>query len=128
VEGRLEGIRPRGNNLSQIFGTLGVDGGANLWLLNPNGIVFGENSALDLNGSFFATTADSYVFENEFAYSASNPQVPPILTIDIPTGIQFGSKAESIVNRSRTIKQLVDIRLCRCSRLAKHSANPAKHY
>ena len=51
--------RITGNNPSEIFGTLGVKGGdANLFLLNPNGIMFGEGATLDLNGSFFATTAD----------------------------------------------------------------------
>jgi filamentous hemagglutinin family protein len=88
--------RVTGNNPSEIFGTLGVDGAANLFLLNPNGIVFGENAALDLNGSFLATTADSYIFENGFEYSASNPKAPPLLTVNIPVGLQFGKKAEAI--------------------------------
>ena len=95
--------RVTGNNISNIFGILGVDGAANLFLLNPNGVVFGENAALDVNGSFLATTADSYIFENDFAYSASNPEVPPLLTIDLPLGLQFGTKAESIVNRSQAL-------------------------
>jgi len=92
--------RVTGNNLSEIFGTLGVDGAANLFLLNPNGIVFGENAALDVNGSFLATTADDYIFGNGFSYSASNLETPPLLTINLPIGVQFGNKAESIVNQS----------------------------
>lgn len=92
--------RVTGNSISEIFGTLGVDGGANLFLLNPNGIIFGENASLDVSGSFLATTADSYIFENGFAYSASSPEIPALLTVNIPIGLQFGSQAEAIVNQS----------------------------
>ena len=88
--------RITGNNASNIFGTLGVDGSANLFLLNPNGIVFGENAALDVSGSFMATTADSYLFNNDLKYSASNPDIPPLLTIDLPVGVQLGSNPGSI--------------------------------
>ncbi len=88
--------RVTGNNASNIFGTLGVDGAANLFLLNPNGIVFGENAALDVSGSFIATTADSYIFDNGIKYSASNPDLPPLLTIDIPVGLQMGNNPGSI--------------------------------
>jgi filamentous hemagglutinin family protein len=89
--------RVTGNNPSEIFGTLGVDGAANLFLLNPNGIVFGENTALDLNGSFLATTADSYIFENGFEYNARNPTKPPLLTVNIPVGLQFGFNSGDIL-------------------------------
>jgi len=81
--------RVTGSNLSQINGVLGVLGNANLFLLNPNGISFGPNASLTLNGSFFATTADSFLFDNGFAFSASNPTAPPLLTINIPIGLNF---------------------------------------
>ena len=82
--------RVTGFNPSEIFGTLGVDGGANLVLLNPNGIHFGPNAILDVSGSFFATTADSIVFGNGESFSATNPEAPPLLTINITPGLQYG--------------------------------------
>ncbi len=94
--------RITGGNPSEILGKLGVNGNANLFFLNPNGIFFGQNSSLDLAGSFLATTADSFVFPNDFAFSASNPDAPPLLTVNLPIGLQFGTKAESIVNRSQS--------------------------
>ncbi len=92
--------RVTGGNSSNILGTLGVDGNANLFLLNPQGIIFGANSSLDLRGSFLATTAESYLFNNGFEFSALNPEQPPLLTIDIPIGLQFGSQAATITNQS----------------------------
>jgi filamentous hemagglutinin family protein len=100
--------RITGGNPSEILGQLGVNGNASLFFLNPNGIFFGQNSSLDLAGSFLATTADSFVFPNDFAFSASNPDAPPLLTVSVPIGVQFGTKAESIVNRSQS-KKTVEI-------------------
>ncbi|MGF1538321.1 MAG: filamentous hemagglutinin N-terminal domain-containing protein, partial [Elainellaceae cyanobacterium] len=64
----IENILGRVNNPmgtpSQILGTLGVDGPANLFLLDSNGILFGENARLDVQGSFFASTADDVRLEN----------------------------------------------------------------
>ena len=82
--------RVTGSNISNILGTLGVDGGANLFLLNPNGIVFGQNARLDVAGSFFASTANSLVFNNGTEFSATNPQAPPLLNITITPGLQYG--------------------------------------
>ena len=92
--------RVTGNNLSNILGTLGVLGDANLFFMNPNGIVFGANARLDVRGSFLGSTADSLVFENGFEFSASNPQAPPLLTVNIPIGLGFRNNPADIVNQS----------------------------
>lgn len=88
--------RVTGNKASQIRGTLGIDGQANLFFINPNGIIFGQNARLDINGSFLASTANSVVFDNGFAFSATNPQVPPLLTISVPSGLQYGATTSDI--------------------------------
>nr|WP_322719982.1 filamentous hemagglutinin N-terminal domain-containing protein [Nostoc sp. ChiQUE02]MDZ8233041.1 filamentous hemagglutinin N-terminal domain-containing protein [Nostoc sp. ChiQUE02] len=92
--------RVTGGNSSNIFGTLGVLGNANLFLLNPNGIVFGKNASLDLQGSFSGTTANSLVFPNGVEFSATNPQAPPLLAINVPIGLQFGSQPGSITSQA----------------------------
>jgi filamentous hemagglutinin family protein len=91
--------RVTGNNFSNILGTLGVDGAANLFLINPNGIVFGEGASLDVQGSFAATTADGIEFGDNGFFSAVNSQ-ESVLTISVPLGLQFGSSPGSIINRS----------------------------
>ncbi|MBC1221584.1 filamentous hemagglutinin N-terminal domain-containing protein [Nostoc sp. UCD121] len=92
--------RVTGSNSSNIFGRLGVLGDANLFLLNPNGIVFGKNASLDIQGSFLGTTANSLIFPNGVEFSATNPQVPPLLAINVPVGLQFGSQPGSITNQA----------------------------
>ncbi|MEB3359425.1 MAG: filamentous hemagglutinin N-terminal domain-containing protein [Synechococcales bacterium] len=80
--------RVTGDRASEIFGTLGVTGAADLFLLNPRGIVFGPNARLDVNGSFLATTADAFEFEGQGQFSATNPAAPPLLTIH-PSALIF---------------------------------------
>ncbi|HEY9610777.1 filamentous hemagglutinin N-terminal domain-containing protein [Allocoleopsis sp.] len=90
--------RVTGTNVSNILGTLGVNGHANLFLLNPNGIIFGSNARLDINGSFLATTATSFQFPGGTQFSATNPQAPPLLSINVPLGVQYGSQPGNITN------------------------------
>jgi filamentous hemagglutinin family protein len=80
--------RVTGGNASNIFGTLGVDGAANLFLINPNGILFGQNARLDVRGSFVGTTANAIQFGNQGNFSATNPQAPPLLTVQ-PSALLF---------------------------------------
>ena len=92
--------RVTGGNISNILGRLGVNGKADLFLLNPNGLLFGENASLDIRGSFLGTTADSFVFSDNVTYGATKQEVPPMLKIKIPKGVQFGSNAGSIEVKS----------------------------
>ncbi|MDD1425829.1 filamentous hemagglutinin N-terminal domain-containing protein [Dolichospermum sp. ST_sed9] len=73
--------RVTGSNVSHILGRLGVLGNANLFFINPNGIIFGQNASLDIRGSFTATTADEIRLGEEGLFSASNPQSSNLLTV-----------------------------------------------
>ena len=92
--------RVTGGDISNIDGLLSASGAANLYLINPNGIIFGENARLDLGGSFFASTADSLLFDNNAEFSAVDPQAPPLLEVSIPIGLSFRDNPGNIVNRS----------------------------
>ncbi len=81
--------RVTGANPSSIFGTLGVLGNADLFLLNPNGIAFGPGASLDLNGSFLGSTATSLQMADGTQFSASNPESAPLLTVGVPIGLNF---------------------------------------
>lgn len=92
--------RVTGANPSQIFGTLGVEGEANLFLINPQGIIFGNNASLDVGGSFLATTANAIGFGEQGFFSATQPEAPPLLTVN-PSVLLFNQGGTgTIVNQS----------------------------
>lgn len=92
--------RVTGGNLSTIDGLIRANGTANFFLLNPSGIVFGESARLDLGGSFFATTSDRIQFSDGQEFSASARGPLPLLSLDVPIGLQFGTHPGAIVNRA----------------------------
>jgi len=78
-----------------------ASGTANLFFLNPNGIVFGKNASLNIGGSFVATTANAIQFGNLGTFSATTPDAPsPLLTIN-PSALLFNQIAsQGILNQS----------------------------
>ncbi len=90
--------RVTGGGRSQLNGTLGLLGSANLFLLNPQGFVFGRTAQLDLQGAFFATSAERFQFAEGADFSATNPQSPSALAVNVPIGLGFGSNPGPLVN------------------------------
>ncbi len=82
--------RVTGGKESEILGKLGTDSSksVNLFLMNPNGIVFGKDASLDVQGSFVGTTANGLAFGNQGVFSATNPEAPGLLTIN-PSALFF---------------------------------------
>ena len=91
--------RVTGRDISLINGLLKTNGAANFFLINSNGVVFGENARLDVGGSFLATTANSIVFADGKTFGMEQENQNPILTITAPVGLGFlGNNGSITVN------------------------------
>ncbi|MDJ0736007.1 MAG: filamentous hemagglutinin N-terminal domain-containing protein [Nostocaceae cyanobacterium] len=99
--------RVTGNNPSEILGTLGIlndvgiTSSPDLFLINPNGILFGESASLDVGSSFVATTANGINLGETGLFSATEPQKSNLLSVN-PSALFFNAvnNQAEIVNRS----------------------------
>lgn len=91
--------RVTGNSVSYIDGLLGVDGGASLFLLNPNGVIFGPDARLDIGGSFVASTANSFTLADGSQFSAVLSE-NELLSVSVPLGVQYNDRPQGdVVNQ-----------------------------
>jgi filamentous hemagglutinin family protein len=103
--------RVTGGNISSINGLIQAQGGANLFLINPAGIIFGQGASLNIGGSFYGSTADSIVFEDG-EFSAVDNLNQPILTINAPIGLNLrNNPADITINGTANATDLADFSL-----------------
>jgi filamentous hemagglutinin family protein len=82
--------RVTGGSRSDINGMLRStpSGHANLYLVNPSGVMFGQNARIDVAGAFHASTADEVRFQDGAKFSASQPS-DSTLTAAAPASFGF---------------------------------------
>jgi filamentous hemagglutinin family protein len=97
--------RVTGGQRSEIDGRIQSEiPGANLYVLNPSGIVFGPNATLDVSGSFHVSTADYLRFADGVTFSAHLGQ-ESTLTVAPPAAFGFlGSNPAGIAMQGSSLR------------------------
>jgi filamentous hemagglutinin family protein len=82
--------RVTGQNISWINGSIESNiPHANFYLLNPSGVIFGKNATLDIDGSFYVSTADYLTLGNNGVFNTNSFLDCDILTSEAPTAFGF---------------------------------------
>jgi len=82
--------RVTGGTVSNIDGLLrSTIPAANLYLLNPAGVIFGPNASLDVQGSFHASTADYLRLADDVRFNAQPSPGDALLTTASPVAFGF---------------------------------------
>jgi filamentous hemagglutinin family protein len=82
--------RVTGNLSSDINGIVNTQG-ANFFLINPNGVIFGTNAQLNVGGAFVATTAESAILTDPsgtlYTFGTRNINDAPLLSVNQNVGL-----------------------------------------
>ena len=101
--------RVTGGSPSTIDGTLRATiPEAELYLINPYGILFGKNAKLDLQGGFHATTADELRFADGTTFNARTPQSSNLLSVAPIQSFGFLSDTPAAIQLQDSHLQVLD--------------------
>ena len=102
--------RVTGGDPSNIFGTIQTTGfpGANLFLLNPAGVVFGPNASLNVEGAFYTSTADLIQLGQDGFFYANLDGGTSVLTMDPPKAFGFLGENPPMLAAGSTAAILVE--------------------
>ena len=110
-----QAIITSGNGIENIIGKISggesswingkITAGANLYLLNPSGFIFGSDTVLDLTGSLLVSTSDRLVF-NDNSYISASPGLLDNYPDSQPVGVEFteNSSFSPIIIDNATLK------------------------
>lgn len=98
--------RVTGISVSEINGILGTVGSnADLFFLNPNGVFFGPEASLDVQGSFVVSTANAIGLGTDGVFSATEPALDQLLAVN-PSAFFFNNLGQpgEIISQSAFVR------------------------
>ncbi len=97
--------RVTGGSPTSVDGMLRTSGTtADLYLINPAGILFGVNAQINISHAFFASTADTMKLGSNGSFNATSPS-NSVLTVDPPSAFGFVSNRGEVV--AQGVKQVL---------------------
>ncbi|MEE9336791.1 MAG: filamentous hemagglutinin N-terminal domain-containing protein, partial [Methylococcaceae bacterium] len=82
---------------------------ANVYFLNPSGVIFGENASLDVQGSFHASTANYLKFKDGVKFETGVKTANPILTTASPEAFGFLNNSPASISVSGGNNKLLQV-------------------
>jgi filamentous hemagglutinin family protein len=97
-------VRITGDAITNINGIIRSNGSVNIFLIDSDGIILEKNAALDIGGSFLATTAEKIVFAGGAEFKIKDISEVPLLTVGDPVSLVTDKNTGSISVHSTSLK------------------------